>query len=88
MTTEVCVTLNDVNSSMVSVITGRIFREEATSDKTFDLVKWIQDRKLQWFGHLDFGHILWMGPERMVKQVIFEMYPNGCTTPHKQEILY
>ena len=47
LTTEVYAALNGANSSMVSVITGRIVREETTSGKTFDLVKWIRVRKLQ-----------------------------------------
>ena len=54
---------------MVSVITGRTVREEATENKTFDLEKWIRARKLQWL-----GHIMRMGSERMLKQAIFEMY--------------
>ena len=55
---------------MVSVITGRTVREEATEGK-FDLVKWIRirARKLKWL-----SHILRMGPDRKVKQAIFEMF--------------
>ena len=62
LTTEVCAALNGANSSMASVITGRTVRVELNNDKTFDLVKWIRARKLQWL-----GHILWMGPERMLR---------------------
>ena len=51
---------------MVSAIT---VRAEVSSDKTFDLVKWIRSRKLQCL-----VHILRMGPERMLRQVIYEMY--------------
>ena len=69
LNTEVSAALNGANSSMVSVITGRTVREEATNGKTFDLVKWIRARKLQWL-----GHILRLGPERMIKQAIYEMY--------------
>ena len=69
LTTEVCAALNGANSSMVSVITNRTVREEASSGKTFDLVKWIRARKLQWL-----GHILRMGPDRMLKQAMYEMY--------------
>ena len=47
LTTEVCSALNGANSSMVSIITGRTVRAEASSGKTFDLVKWIRARKLQ-----------------------------------------
>ena len=54
---------------MVSKITGRTIREEATEGKTFDLVRWIRARKLQWL-----GHILRMGTDRMVKRAIFVMF--------------
>ena len=66
--------MNGANSSMVSVITGRTVRVEANSDKTFDLVKWIRSRKLQWL-----GHILRMGPKRMLRQAIYEMYKTPQT---------
>ena len=69
LTPNVCATLNGANSSMVSKITGRTIRDEATDGKTFDLLKWIRARKLQWL-----GHILRMGRERKIKQAIFEMY--------------
>ena len=36
-----------IDETTREVITGRTVREEATSDKTFDLVKWIRVRKLQ-----------------------------------------
>ena len=69
LTPNVCAALNGANSSMVSKITGRTIRDEATDGKTFDLIKWIRARKLQWL-----GHILRMGSERKIKQAIFEMY--------------
>ena len=69
LTTKVRAALNGVNSSMVSVITGRTAREEATEGKTFDLVKWIRARKLQWL-----VHIMRMGTDRMLNHTIFEMY--------------
>ena len=47
ITPEVSAALNGVNSSMVSKITGKSIREEASEGKTFDLVKWIRARKLQ-----------------------------------------
>ena len=77
LTTEVCSALNGANSSMVSVITGRTVRAEASSGKTFDLVKWIRARKLQWL-----GHILRMDPERMLRQDIYMK----CTKPRRQVI--
>ena len=69
LTPTVSAALNGANSSMVSIITGRSIREEAAEGKTFDLLKWIRARKLQWL-----GHILRMGTERKVKQAIFIMY--------------
>ena len=47
ITPEVSAALNGANSSMVSKITGKSIREEASEGKTFDLVKWIRARKLQ-----------------------------------------
>ena len=69
LTPAVCAALNGANSSMVSKITGRPIREEATEGKTFDLLLWIRARKLQWL-----GHIMRMGTERKLKHAIFEMY--------------
>ena len=61
--------LNGANASMVSVITGRTIREEASDDKTFDLLRWIRARKLQWL-----GHILRMGIERSLKRAVYIMF--------------
>ena len=47
LTKEVCAALNGANSIMVSVITDRTIREEASDGKTFDLLRWIRVRKLQ-----------------------------------------
>ena len=69
LTAEVCAALNGANSNMVSVITGRTVREEASENKTFDLVRWIRARKLQWL-----GHILRMEPHRKLKQAAFIMF--------------
>ena len=50
---KTCKMLNGTNSKMVSRITDRPIREEAsTSSKTFDVVKWIRVRRLQWVGHI------------------------------------
>jgi len=69
LTPKVCAALNGANSSMVSKITGRTIRDEATEGKTFDLVRWIRARKLQWL-----GHILRMGEERKIKRAIYVMF--------------
>ena len=69
LTPKVCAALNGANSSMVSVITDRSIREEATDGRTFDLLKWIRARKLQWL-----GHILRMDKTRMLKKAAFEMF--------------
>ena len=83
LTGKVKTALNGANSRMVSVITGETIHTEASNDKTFDLVKWIRARRLQWF-----GHILRLGPERTIKQAVFAMYKDpqegnllnyGCT---------
>ena len=63
-------TLNGANASMVSVLTGKTPHQDVSSKwKTFDIVAWIRDRRLQWL-----GHILRMGPERKLKQTVFEMF--------------
>ena len=54
---------------MVSVITGRTAHEEASEGKTFNIVRWIRARRLQWL-----GHILRMGTDRKLKQAVFEMF--------------
>ena len=55
--------LNGANAHMVSAITGRTVQQEASAKwRTFDLVKWIRARRLQWL-----GHILRLGPERLIK---------------------
>ena len=66
---EVRRALNGANSQMVSIITGRSAHEEAAEGKTFDLIRWIRARRLQWL-----GHILRMGPERQLKQAVYEMF--------------
>ena len=69
MTKEVRAAINGANSTMVSVITGRTAREEASAGKTFDLVQWIRARKLQWL-----GHILRMDKDRKLKQTVYIMF--------------
>ena len=55
---------------MLSIITGKTPHQEASAKwRTFDLVAWIRARRLQWL-----GHILRMGPERKLKQAVFELF--------------
>lgn len=70
LTVEVKRVMNGANAQMISVITGKA-QHQGPSRKwqTFDLVKWIRDRRLQWI-----GNILRMDRERMVKQTIFVMF--------------
>ena len=62
--------LNGANSQMLSVISGKSPHEEASATtRTFDLLRWIRARRLQWL-----GHILRMGDERKLKQAVFELF--------------
>ena len=62
--------LNGANASMVSVLTGKTPHQEASVKwMTFNIVAWVRARRLQWL-----GHILRMGPERKLKQAVFEMF--------------
>ena len=70
ITKEVARAINGANAGMVSVITGKTRQQEASSKwKTFDLVRWVRGRRLQWL-----GHILRTGSERKLKQAVYEMY--------------
>ena len=70
LTAEVWRTLNGANSQMVSIITGKTPHQESSKKwMTFDLVRWVRARRLQWL-----VHILRMGSERKLKQAVFEMY--------------
>ena len=62
--------LNGTNSQMLSVISGKSPHEEASATtRTFDLLRWIRARRLQWL-----GHILRMEKERKLKQAVFELF--------------
>ena len=52
LTPDVGTSLNGANADMVSKITGCGIRDETIDGKSFDLVKWIRVRKLQWLGHI------------------------------------
>ena len=69
---EVSKALNGANFQMLSIITSKTPHEEASKDtRKFDLLRWIRARRLQWL-----GHIMRMGPERKLKQAVFEMFRN------------
>ena len=56
------------------VISGKTQQQEASAKwRSFDLVKWIRARRLQWA-----GHILRMGQDRKLKQAVFEMFKLRC----------
>ena len=71
----VCKRLNGANARMVCIISGKSPKQEATgAECTFNLVRWIRARRLQWA-----GHILRMGSQRMIKQALYEMF----NAPHQ-----
>ena len=48
-----CAILNGANSRMMARITGKTIKEEASkATRTFDVVRWIRARRLQWIGHV------------------------------------
>ena len=50
---KTCRTINGTNAFMLSHITGKTKREEATMDTTtFDIIAWIRARRLRWVGHI------------------------------------
>ena len=72
---EVKRVLNGANSKMVSAITGRTIREEATPGKTYDVIAGIRATRLRWV-----GSILRLrkrnGEERLIKKALKTMYGN------------
>ena len=59
---KACAMINGANSRLISRITQKTPHEEASRrTRTFDVVRWIRSRRLQWV-----GHILRMCPSRMV----------------------
>lgn len=50
---EVEKAINGANAAMMSVITGKTPHQEASSKwRTFDLVRWVRGRRLQWLIHI------------------------------------
>ena len=79
LTKKVSAALNGANARMVSVITDRTVHQEASpKTHTFDLVRWIRARRLQWV-----GHILRLGRDRKIKQAMYEMF----TAPQPGDLL-
>ena len=67
-----CRRLNDANAYMLSHITGKIKREEATTETTsFDIIAWIRARRLCWA-----GHILRLNEKRLVHQALHHIHDN------------
>ena len=62
--------INGANAQMMRVISGKTPHQEASPKwRSFDIVKWIRARRLAWV-----GHILRLGPERKIKQAVYEMF--------------
>ena len=62
--------INGANSRMLSVITGKTIRQEAIEEScTFNLVRAIRARRLQWL-----GHILRLDEDRLLFKAIRLMY--------------
>lgn len=62
--------LNGANSRMLHHITGKSIHDEASATtRTFDLVRWIRARRLQWV-----GHILRMEPDHMVYNALKHLH--------------
>ena len=65
--------LNGSNEHMVIIIISGATTHQESSIKcrSFDLIRWIYHRRLciSWL-----GHILWLGPEYKLNQVVFEIF--------------
>ena len=72
--TEVWRKINDVNSVMLSVITGNTPRQQAvTTSCSFNLVHAIRARRLQWI-----GHILCLDEDRILYLAVKDVYEHRC----------
>ena len=70
---RVCKMLNGANAKMLSRITGKTCREEATEGtRSFDLVSRIRARRIKWV-----GHILRIGDkDRLIRKALRVIYDN------------
>ena len=48
-----CKAINGANAQILTNITGKTIKEEATAaTTTFNILKWVRARRLQWIGHI------------------------------------
>ena len=74
ITEEVRRKINGANSVMLSVITGNTPRQEAVATTcSFNLVRAIRARRLQWL-----GHILRLDEDRILQRAIKDIYDHRC----------
>ena len=72
LTAEVRRKINGANSQMLSVITGKTQREEASETTcSFNLVRAVRARRLQWL-----GHILRLHEDRILLRAVKHVYDN------------
>ena len=72
LNTEACRIINGANAFMLSHITKKSKREEATAaTTTFNLLAWIRARRLKWV-----DHILRLTDNRLLKQTLRVIYDN------------
>ena len=70
LTPEVQRLLNGANSQMVSKITGKTIREEATeATRTYDIIASIRATRMRWL-----GQILRMGEDRLLKKAVKTLF--------------
>ena len=73
-TQEVKKKMNDTNSQMLNSITGKSCREETVeSTCSFNLLRAIRVRRLQWL-----GRILRLDADRLLQRVVHHVYDNRC----------
>ena len=61
---------------MVSAITGRTIREEATKGKTYDVVTVIRATRLRWLDHILRMQKRKSGEERLIKKAVKVLHAN------------